>query len=133
MKKIAQELVKLAKELMAGHSYTTDIMYVVVWGKQPFNVDVMRAINGKIWIDIKGDDGEDTTGSVNLMNHQTAKGALTWMDEKKGMVKETVMALNIPKGYNDEVVHQLRKTFAGQFHLKCEEVKAGYVPKIRKD
>jgi hypothetical protein len=131
-KKIAIELLKIASELTAGHSYAVDRMDVIVWGRKPFNRDTINAINGRIYIPIKDDDGEETDASFNLTNHTTAKGSLTYVDERKGMVRETLLALSIPKGYNKDVEAALQKTLKG-WGFKVEEVKSGYVPQIRQE
>jgi len=132
-KKIAVELLKIASELTAGHSYTVDHMYVVAWGRKPFNIDTINAISGgKMWIPIRDDDGEETDASFYLINHATAKGPLSYADIKRGMIREILLTLSIPLGYNKDVEAALQKELR-HFGMKAEEVKSGYVPQIRKD
>jgi hypothetical protein len=114
----------------AGWSYPVGQLFVAVWGKQPFNRDVMDAIY-KTPVTFKDDDGETHTDNtvVRISDHRTGR-SLNRIQEKKGFEQETVLVLSIPKGSEKSVEAGLKKVLR-PFQLKMEMLPRHRSPGVR--
>lgn len=124
----------MAKGLTGGHSYAVDSMYVMVQepkgGRSPFNIDVIKALQN-IWIDILGDEDEETTGQVTLTSHKGSGGYFTYYQEKQGYVNQTLLTFRIPKGYEKQAFAAVAKELK-RFRFKVEFLRSYREPKVVK-
>lgn len=125
------DISKIANNLVAGHSFKIDRMEVMIWGKQPFNVDVMDELR-KQYFDFKDDEGgEHDDGTLDLKSHVSAKGGLTYQQEKQGLVRETYLSFAIPDGAKDAAFKAVESALK-KFKMKAELLSSMREPKVRK-
>lgn len=102
----------------AGYSYATAEMIVAIWGKHPYNVDVIKEIHHGAYFNFKDDEGEKhDDGMMSIRDHRTSK-SLNRLQEKQ-FVQETVVSLQIPKGSEQAAFKALEKAVKS-FGMKAE-------------
>jgi len=114
----------------AGSSYVVEKMSLVVYGKGPFNIDVIRAIEGQYfqYRDEEGNVRDDGYAHVDDVKYGRA---LPRMQELQGFVPEGSLNISYPKGAAAEAFKAVQAA-CRKHKLQVEKAKPGYKPSFRK-
>lgn len=86
----------------AGYTYGMDDTWFsfVEIRQTPFNIDNIREIN-RTFVGITSDEGFETSARLNVINTEYS-GPLTFLEEKQGLRRETLVHLEFPEGYLED-------------------------------
>ncbi len=115
----------------AGHSYETDRLTIVVFGKHPgFNADARDALV-HAHFPYKDDEGKDQDGGSASILDIKSSAFPTRIDEQKGLVQESVVRIDFPKGAEKAALQAIQRALK-PLKLKVEKASAGRKPELRK-
>ncbi len=119
-----------AREKTAGHSYETERMTLLIYGKHPFNVDVKDELY-QARFPYKDDEGNSQDGgNVSILDIKSGPSP-SYLEEKKGLVQESVVTVDLPKGAGKAALQAIQSALK-PLRIKVEKASPGHKPELRK-
>jgi len=117
----------------AGFSITYDNAWFAFVGNAPFNVDTIRDINRITGIPFTDDQGtlHDDDIALKVVRNDYS-GPLTYMQEKQGLTRETIVQIQFVKGMDKKLILKALQDLGKRYKLKVEALSGPRKPETRK-
>lgn len=114
---------------VAGYSYKPDSEKFMLWGKGPFNKDVIETINRTV-VPFKDDDGKShDDGFLKVQDHQSGH-SVNRLKEDEGYTQEVLVTISFPSGSELKVLSALQGAVR-KHNMQAEKAKPGQKPDMR--
>jgi hypothetical protein len=114
---------------VAGHSYKPESDKFMLWGKGPFNRDVIESISSTV-VPFKDDGGKQhDDGFLKVVDHQSGH-SVNRLKEDEGYTTEVLVTISFPSGSKSKVLSALQGAIR-KHNMQAEKANPGQKPDMR--